>query len=370
MLIGIEGRTLQGTRYGVGRYLTNLLREMVELEGHDYLVYLSQPIEPLDFSSRNLAFRILPHAPSLLWRHARLPLAMKLDKVDVHFSPSYFLPLIKVCPSVVVVHDLTIKVHPEWFARDRRIRFDELFWREVKKAEHLITVSEHSKKDIVDLLGVNAERVTVIAEAADEFFRPVAGEARLRAVRAKYGLSEGFLFTAGAIHARRNLIRLIRAVGKADRLLDTDLQLLILGSPAPFSLPVDIQGEASRCGLEGKVAQVQFVSEEELLSLYNACGLFVYPSLYEGFGLPVIEAMACGKPVACSNATSLPEVGGEAAVYFDPLDVDDIAGAIVAIMSDDDRRHELGFGSLERAKSFSWRKAAERTIDVFEQLGG
>jgi len=367
MLIGVEGRTLQGPRYGVGRYLSSLLRELVELGDHDYLIYLSEPIEPLDFSSRNLAFEILEHAPSLLWRHGRLPMAMKLDKVDLHFSPSYFLPLVKVCPSVVVVHDLIIKVHPEWFVKDSRFRFDDLFWREVKKAEAVITVSEYSKKDIVDVLGVDPQRVTVVPEAADKIFHPLRTKTRLREVREKYGLREGFLFTAGALHTRRNFVRLIQAAGQADRLLDGDLQLLILGSPADFSLPIDIQGEAARCGLEGRVIQVEFVSDQELLSLYNACGLFVYPSLYEGFGLPVIEAMACGAPVACSNTTSLPEVAGDAAVYFDPLQIEDIAGAIVSIISDDERRREMARAGKKRAKSFSWEKAAEQTLRVFEQ---
>jgi glycosyltransferase involved in cell wall biosynthesis len=370
MLVGVEGRTLQGARFGVGRYLTNLLRELVKLEGFEYLVYLSEPVDPLDFSSPNLSFKVISRAPSILWRHARLPLAMKRDRVDVHFSPSYFLPAIKVCPSVVVVHDLTIKVHPEWFKGDLRFRFDDLFWGKVKKAEAVITVSEHSKKDIVEYLGLEAERVTVIPEAADAIFRPLGDLARLREVREKYGLEENFIFTAGAVHTRRNYPRLMQAVARAERLLGSGLQLLILGPQAPFSLPIDIQAEAARCGLGGRVVQVEFVSEEDLLSLYNACALFVYPSLYEGFGLPVIEAMACAKPVACSDATSLPEVAGDAAVYFDPTDVEGMAEAIASIMGDEGKRKELAAASLERARSFSWRKAAEMTAEILRRAAG
>ncbi len=368
MLIGVEGRTLQGPRYGVGRYLTNLLREMVRHEEQDFIVYLSEPIEPLDFSSHNLAFELLSHAPSLAWRHARLPLAMLIDHVDLHFSPSYFLPLIKVCPSVVVVHDLTIKVHPEWFARDTRFRFDDFFWREVKKAERVITVSRHSKKDIVEVLGIDPQRVTVIYEAAARIFHKVEDESTLREARERFGLSKGFLFTVGAVHERRNFKRLIQAMGRAQRLLDDRLQLLILGSQADFSHPIDIQGEAERCGLAGNVIQLEFVSDEELMYLYNACGLFIYPSLYEGFGLPVMEAMACGAPVACSNTTSIPEVAGDAAVYFDPYEVEDIAGAIVELISDDDLRRQQGGLGMRRAEGFSWAKAAEETIVAFEEV--
>jgi glycosyltransferase involved in cell wall biosynthesis len=369
MIIGVEGRTLQGERYGVARYLVNLLRHMVEIgKDNRYIIYLSEPIEPLGFSSPDLEFKVLSRAPSITWRHLRLPLAMRHDGVDLHFSPSYFLPLVKVCPSVVVVHDITFKVHPEWFVKDRRFRFDELFWREVKRADGIITVSEHSKGDIVRILGVEPSHVTVIPEAADEFFHPVKDESRLEKVRERYGLSQGFLFTAGAIHTRRNLERLIEAVAEASRRLDTELELLILGMPAPFSPPVDIEGTARHCGMEDRIVQVEFVSDQDLLLCYNACGLFVYPSLYEGFGLPVIEAMACGTPVACSDVTSLPEVAGDAVVYFDPTKVEEIADAIVRIQSDGVLQQELREAGIERASSFSWRRAAQETLEVFARI--
>jgi len=370
MRVGIEGRTLQGKRYGVARYLHNLLRNMTELDsGNEYIVYLSQPIAPTENSLSGLRYEVLSMHPSLFWRHLRLPLAMRRDGVDLHFSPSYFLPLIKVCPAVVVVHDLTIKVHPEWFSVDRRFRFDGLFWNEVKRAERIITVSEHSRGDILHYLGVDPSKVVVIPEAADELFRPVDSEEKLRMVRERYGLSEGFLFTVGAIHTRRNLERLIEAVSGAGKRLGSDLQLLIVGSPAPFSPPVDIEGTARRCGMAGRVVQVQFVSEEELLLLYNACALFAYPSLYEGFGLPVIEAMSCGAPVVCSNTTSLPEVGGDAPVYFDPTNVEDMTDAVARVLGDDALRERLSRAGVERASLFSWRRAAQQTLEVFKEAG-
>lgn len=369
MIVGVEGRTLQGERYGVARYLVNLLRELVLLDGEEeYVIYLSGEIAPLPISSPRLRTRVLTRAPGLTWRHLRLPLAMRHEGVGLHFSPSYFLPLLKVCPSVVVVHDLTFKVHPEWFAADRRFRFDDLFWREVRRAERIITVSEHSKGDIVRLLGVEPSRVEVIYEAPDTFFRPVRDEELLAGVRDRYGLRPGFLFTAGAVHTRRNLERLVEAVSLAERELGRELQLLILGRPAPFSPPVDIAGTAERCGLRGRVLRLGYVSEEELLLLYNACGLFVYPSLYEGFGLPVIEAMACGTPVACSDATSLPEVAGEAAAYFDPLSVRDMATAISSVLGDGALRERLREAGIRRAAIFSWRRAAEETLRVFREV--
>ena len=370
MRIGVEGRTLQGKRYGVARCLVNLLKYLVQMGDDEYVLYLSEAIEPLGFSSPNLELEVLGFAPSLAWRHLRLPLAMRRDKVDLHFSPSYFLPLVKVCPSVVEVFDITFKVHPEWFAKDRRFIFDDIFWREVKRAERILTTSEHSRGDIVRTLGVDPGKITVIPAAADELFRPVDDEERLDGLRRGLGLSEGFLFTAGSIHTRRNLERLIEAAAEASRLLGSELQLLILGTPAPFTPPVDIRGTARRCGMENRVVHVEYVSEEELLLLYNACGMFVYPSLYEGFGLPVIEAMSCGTPVACSNTTSLPEVGGEAVQYLDPLDVEEMAGAVARIMSDAKLRGELAEAGRSRAATFSWRRAAEETRRVFREAMG
>jgi glycosyltransferase involved in cell wall biosynthesis len=278
MKIGVEGRTLQGKRYGVARYLINVLKHLVQIGDDEYIIYLSESIDPLDFSSPHLDFEILGFAPSLLWRHLRLPLAMRKEGIDLHFSPSYFLPLIKVCPSVVAVFDITFKVHPEWFGKDRRFIFDDIFWREVKRAERIVTTSEHSRGDIVKTLGVDPERITVIPAAADDIFRPVHEEGRLEELRDRLGLSEGFLFTAGSIHTRRNLERLIEAVAEASRRLGTDLQLLILGTTAPFTPPVDIWGTARRCGMESRIVHVEYVSEEELLLLYNACGMFVYLS--------------------------------------------------------------------------------------------
>jgi len=371
MKIGIEGRTLQGNRYGVARYLTNLLANLTQIDQHnEYLVYLSDEIEPLGFDRSNLDFKIIHMRPGILWRHLRLALTMRADGVGLHFSPSYMLPLVKVCPSIVVVHDITFKVHPEWFSQDRRFLFDGIFWREVRRAERIVTVSEHSKKDIVKCLKVDPGRVVVIQEAADEAFRPVDDEEKLRGSREKFGLSEGFILTVGAIHTRRNLARLIEACSRAGDIFGIDPMLLIVGTPAPFSPPVDIGGTAKRWGIQERVIHVTYISEEDLLLLYNACGLFAYPSLYEGFGLPVIEAMACGTPVACSNTTSIPEVAGQAVIYFDPENVGEMADAIGRGLTDRELRKELTRKGRERAASFSWRRAAEETLAVFNEVAG
>jgi glycosyltransferase involved in cell wall biosynthesis len=371
MKIGVEGRTLQGMRHGVARYLSNLLRELLAQDtANDYLVYLSEPIEPLGYSAPNLSFSELHMRPSLAWRHLRLPLAMRSDRVDLHFSPSYFLPLYKVCPAVVVVHDISFRTHPEWFSGELRFRFDSIFWREVRQAERIITVSEFSRAEIARSLDLDPEGIAVIPEAADAGFRRLDDAGVAGEVRARLGLSEDFVFTVGAVHTRRNLERLIEALGMAARERGIEPQLLIVGAPASFSPPVDLEGAIRRAGLTGpgQVQHLPFVSEEDLLALYNACGLFVYPSLYEGFGLPVLEAMACGAPVACSSVSSIPEVAGDAAALFDPEDTREMAGVIGELLTDEAARNRLREMGPRRAATFSWERAARQTLELFNQF--
>lgn len=373
MRIGVEGRTLQGRRYGVARYLVNLLRNLVEIDDqNEYIVYVREEIEPLGFESERLRVKLLRGVgPSLAWRHLQLPLQMRKDRIDLHFSPSYFIPMIEVCPSVVVVHDLTFRVHPEWFRRDWRMRFDDIFWHKVRKASHILTVSEHSKSDIVRFLKVDPDRVTSTPEAADERFRVVEDRDAVNAARERYGMPPGFIFTVGSIHTRRNLERLIQSMAVAREITGSAPSLLIMGAKdASFSDPVEITGTAERCGLTENVRHVEYVTEEDLLHLYNACGLFAYPSLYEGFGLPVIEAMACGAPVVCSNVTSIPEVAGDAALYFNPEDTDEMGKAIARALTDTALRKRLSEAGRKRAATFSWRHTAEETLAVFNRILG
>ncbi len=372
MKIGVEARTLEGARHGVARYLANLLSEMVELEGpNEYLLYSRMPLAPEGLpADPRVTYRVIRAKPSILWRHARLPREMKRDGCDLHYSPSYFVPLIKVCPNVVVVHDITFKVHPEWFAKDRRFLFDDIFWRKVAGSEAIITVSEHSKRDVVEILGVAPEKVRVIYEAADPAFRPVEDTALLAGVREKYGLAEEFILHVGALHTRRNIPRLLQAAARAEVELDRNLDILFVGSQASFSPIVDIPALAREAGLRGRTGQAEYITDGDLLLLYNAASMLAYPSLYEGFGLPALEAMACGTVVACSNVTSLPEVAGEAALYFDPLDVDSISEALVRGLRDTALRAHLREAGIKRAAGFSWKRAAGETLAVFQEVAG
>ncbi len=372
MRIGVEARTLQEARYGVARYLTNILTSCLELdEDNEYILYLSEPIPrsnlPIPEGNR-VRYSIIQARPSILWRHWALPMQMRRDKCDLHFSPSYFVPLLKVCPDVVVVHDISFKAHPEWFAKDRRMIFDSIFWRKVMKADAIVTVSQYSKEEIVKHLQVDPDKIRVILESADNKFVPLRDEGRLSLVKEKYGLPQDFVLTVGALHTRRNVPRLLAALACLEKKIGSPVNLLIIGSQAPFSPIVDISVLADEAGLRGKVLHIDYVSEEDLLLLYNAGTMLAYPSLYEGFGLPVLEAMACGLPVACSNVTSLPEVAGSAALYFNPYDIDEMAAVIGQIWNEPRRRSEMSCAGIEQASCFSWRRAASELLMLFGEV--
>jgi glycosyltransferase involved in cell wall biosynthesis len=372
ILIGVEARTLQVAHYGVARYLNNILENCLEIEGgHRYLMYLSEDVDtstlPVPEQER-LHYSVLRAKPSIIWRHLRLPLQMRKDGCDLHFSPSYFVPLLKVCPYVVAVFDITFKVHPEWFAQDKRMLFDAIFWRKVAKAEAIITSSEYSKQDLIAYLGVGPERIRVIYPGVESHFRPLRDEANLDRIRTKYGMGDEFILTVGALHTRRNVPRLLQALARIESDSGRPQDILFVGSQAPFSPPIDVAALAREAGLQGKTGVVDYVAEEDLVRLYNACTLLAYPSLYEGFGLPVLEALACGTPVVCSNVTSIPEVAGDAALYFDPYNVDDMVVALGTALHDPALRDRLGRAGIERAGLFSWRAAAESTLALFDEV--
>ncbi|MBN1288975.1 MAG: glycosyltransferase family 4 protein [Actinobacteria bacterium] len=368
MIIGVEGRTLEGKRYGVARYLVNMLTHINEIDTeNEYILYTSRPIDTTGLPEK-LKIKTIHMKPNILWRHLRLPLAMLKDGVDLHYSPSYFVPMLKFCPTIVTVHDITFKVHPEWFSGDKRFMFSKIFWWRVKKAESIVTPSLHSKNDVTRILKVKPSKVKVIYEAADDFFKPVEDGDLLSGIKSKHGINGKFLFTVGTIHTRRNLTRLIEAFALARESCCCDLQLLILGEEAPFTPPVDIEGTAEKHGVENNIIRADYVSEEDLRLLYSACDLFVYPSIYEGFGLPVIEAMSCGSPVACSNVTSIPEVAGDAALYFDPTNVREMATSIESGLTDEKLRNRCRQRGLERASSFSWRKFASELLQLFNDV--
>lgn len=245
--------------------------------------------------------------------------------------------------------------------------------RLVERAAHsatlIITVSQHAKKDMIDALKLPPERIRVIYIAAGEEYRPLSDPTALAAARARYGVGERYLLYLGGLDQRKNVPQLVRAFAHLQSLMgDSSLQLLISGDPdrqrgALFPDPRPI---ASGLGVEGQIVY-RFIEEEDKPAIYSGASVFVFPSLYEGFGLPPLEAMSCGVPVICSNRTSLPEVVGDAAIVLDPDDTQAMARAMHDVLTNTELAVELRARSLRQAAHFSWHKAAQETVAAYEE---
>ena len=302
------------------------------------------------------------------WTHLRLPLRLLRGSDDLLHCPFYTLPVFCPCPSVVTIHDITFDLHPEWFTTRGRVAFGGFASASARKARRVLTVSECSRRDIIAAYGVPEERVIAVPLAADPEFRPVEDPATLRHVRRKYDLGETYLLHVGSITPRRNIPRLLEAFSRV-RSRAPGLMLALAGrleEPSPPLAP-----EIASRGLEGAVKVAGYVDAADLPALYTAATAVVYPSLYEGFGLPVLEAMACGAPVLASNASCLPEIAGDAALLVDPQDVEAMAAGIWSLLADAPLRARLAEKGRARAAAFSWQRTARETLEVYrEALAG
>lgn len=351
---------------GIGRYIRNILQNIAGIDGNNqYSVLVNDSSEYL-LESGNLKFCTTRFKVPIysIREQFMLPSDIRRQDPDLVHYPSFNVPRLSAAPAVVNIHDLTYLVQPEAcpnFAA--RLYAGYMLRMAAKKAARIITGSEYTKKDIVKRLGVAPGRITVIYNGVDSLFRPSGeGEAAQR-VAARYGITEDFIFYVGNHGVNKNLKRLLEAFSMLKR---RDCQLILAGKTDPRRKPLyDLVGTL---GLEGRARFIGVVPEEDLPCLYSTARLFVFPSLQEGFGLPPLEAMACGTPVVSSNATSLPEVVGDAAVTFDPEDTESMAGAIERVFGNRGLREELKGKGLERVKKFSWRTAAEKTLKVYEEV--
>ncbi len=296
-------------------------------------------------------------------------LAMKVrqDRPDL-LHVQYTAPVGCTTPVVVSVHDVSFLEHPEYFTRGRAWQLQWTVKRTVNRAAKILTGTEFSRKSILKVYGdLEEEKVVVVPNAAASGFRPIARDAAAAAVRERFSIAAPFILSVGDLQPRKNHIGLIRAFA---RLVAAHPQLkhnlVLAGKPTWFADRV--RDAARESGVSDRIQFFGFVSDDDLLQLYNACDLLVFPSFYEGFGLPALEAMACGRSVVCSNTTALPEVVDGAAILFDPYRVDEIARAIADLLLDAELRARMERLGLQRAAHFSWQKTAEKTLEVFREV--
>ncbi|MCW5966591.1 MAG: glycosyltransferase [Bryobacterales bacterium] len=293
---------------------------------------------------------------------------LKEDRASV-VHVQYTAPLGCSVPVVVTVHDVSFVEQPEFFSSFRQNQLAFTVKRTIRQAARVLTCSEFSRKAIARAYGMDPERIVVVPNAASPSFRPLDRQKSSDIVRRAFGLNAPYLLCVGNLQRRKNQIGLIRAF-EALMQDQPDLpQHLVFVGKETAQAP-EIRAAARRSPLQGRIHFTGFVADDLLPWLYNACDLFVFPSFYEGFGIPLLEAMACGCPVASSNRTALPEVGGNAALYFDPGSISGMARTIHDMLRNLDFAATLGRSAVDRAREFSWRRSAEIVLDTYREAAG
>lgn len=297
----------------------------------------------------------------VLWEQTIQPRVLGRLAADVVHGPAFIGPLRSPCPVVITIHDLSFIRFPQLFRRANRLYLTVMSRLSAHRASQVIAVSEHTARETEHLLGVDQRKITVVYHGVDARFQPLPAE-EVAAFREQRGLPEQFVLFVGTLEPRKNLERLVRAFAQLE---PTELKLVLAGGKG--WLYEDLFAEVDKLGLREAVLFPGYVSHDELALWYNAATVFAYPSIYEGFGMPVTEAQACGTPVVTSNTTSLPEAAGEPAVLVDPYDVKAIAAGLRRLTEDADLRQHLGEQGLARARDFHWTQTARETIAVYRK---
>ncbi len=295
-----------------------------------------------------------------------LPLQLRRDRPDL-IHVQYTAPLACPSPIVVSVHDVSFLEHPGYFPAPRALQLRLTVARTVARAARIVTVSEFSRRAISRAYGLDEGDITVVPNAAAGAFRPLPHPAAAAWIWRRFGIAPPFVLNVGDLQVRKNQAGLVRAFAEMVRAFPQLAHHLVLAGKEGWSGDA-VRRAARESGVAHRIHFLGFVSDEELLHLYNACEFFVFPSFYEGFGLPVIEAMACGRPVACSNGSAVSEVADGAAILFDPHSTTEMTRAMLDLALDTQLRLRMGRLGLQRSAHFSWRRAAEKTLEVYHEV--
>jgi glycosyltransferase involved in cell wall biosynthesis len=376
MHIAINAHLLAHTRSfrraGVSHYIEQVLVHLGACDRQNrYTIYTTRGLDaaaiglPANFQVRPSRLPTINPRVRIPWEQFLAPLLVRRIGADVFHGTLNVVPLACPIPSVVTIHDLAFIRFPQTFRAYNRTYLDFATRLTARRAARILTVSEHTRREVIGLLGVPPERVVVTPNAARAHFRPPPIGA-IDQLRARHGLPERFLLYVGTLEPRKNLTTLLEAFAEVAR--RTDATLLIGGGKGWLYTP--IFERLTALGLRDRVRVVGYIDEEELPLWYAAATVFVFPSIYEGFGMPPLEAMACGTPVVTSNTSSLPEVVGDAGIMVDPHDAAALAAALAQLLNDADLRADLRTRGLQRAARFTWNTTAERTLRAYEDAAG
>ncbi|MQA29802.1 MAG: glycosyltransferase [Luteitalea sp.] len=366
--IGIDARKLHD--FGIGTYIRNLLRQLARLDRDTEFVVFCGPNDVAQLKGLGPNFRpVIELAGNYsVAEQVRIPLAVRREGVALFHAPHYVLPPLVPCRSVVTIHDCIHLMFPQYLPG----RFALAYARTAmslasRRATRILTVSESSKRDIVRFFGTEPQKIDVIPNAFDDYFGVEPREEDMIRVRERYQLHDEFVLYAGNVKPHKNLERLIEAFHLVRKRGLDHLKLVLIGDK--ISKYAALRRAVHRHQLHKYVRFLGYMPQETLAVMYRLAGVFVFPSLYEGFGLPPLEAMASGTPVVTSNVSSLPEVAGDAALLVDPYDPQAIADGIYQVLADAGLRRDLRAKGLARARQFSWETSVRRIRDIYREVG-
>ena len=355
------GRHLTGNEV----YIRSLLKAFAARDrGCEFIAYVSSDEARLHVPTSICTRRVA--ANPFIRLGFDLGMRAREDRPDL-LHVQYTAPLDCPVPVVVSVHDVSFLEHPEFFTRDRVFQLGWTVRRTVRRAAQVLTGSEFSKRAIVKAYRVDHEKVTVVPNAAGPEYRPISRAAAAAEASERFSLPTPFILSVGDLQPRKNQIGLIRAFARLVRGCPHLTHRLAIAGKAAW-LADRVYQAARESGVTDRIQFLGFVTDLDLLQLYNACDLFVFPSFYEGFGLPALEAMACGRAVACSSAAALPEVVDSAAILFDPHSVEEMARAMADLLLDAELRGRMERLGQSRAAHFSWQRTAQKTLEVFHRV--
>jgi glycosyltransferase involved in cell wall biosynthesis len=364
VLVLMAGREAGGPE----TYEVELLRAMARIDQrNEFVVYCTGPEAPraIGVRSDNVTYRVLKPSVRAFSVAVSLPAALRSDGVDLLHS-TFTPPPFAATPEVLTLHCLSSFTHPQFYARTIAWRLNALLRIGMRRARRLVCVSETTARQAHEHFGVPAERLSVAYNGVASHFVPMDERQARSTVAARLGITDPYFLFVGKLEPRKNVERVIEAYARVKRETRTGAKLLLAGHRTSVTPRIDAL--IDRLGLSDDVLRIGYVPGDVLPQLYGAARLFLFPSLWEGFGIPMIEAMACGTPVVTSSAACLPEIAGGAAAIVDPLSVEDIAEAIARLDGSDDERGRLRARGFVRAGDFTWDRSARATLDAYERL--
>ena len=383
MRIGVNALFLQKPATGSGQHLYHLLEGLDAYDRNNAYVLLSprfRRANPVRFPNLSDRFRNVEvwtkmarlgeNVEKLWWEQVGLLQGARREGIDLLHCPYFAAPLARLHPTVVTIHDVIPLVLPEYRRRETSRIYFQLVSLTSKRADAIIAVSQHSRRDIVRKLGIPAEKISVIGNAVHPSYYPITDSWLLAAVRERYNVARKYILYFGGFDSRKNVQRIIRSYAALPASLRAEYQLVIAGRLHLLGHPLypDPRPLVRELDLGDRIIFTGQIREQDKAPLYSGATLFVFPSLYEGFGMPVLEAMACAAPVITSRLSALPEVVGDAGALVDPYSEPAITETMGELLADPTRRAELGARARARSRNFSWRQVAEQTVRVYEQV--